>query len=80
MTLYQKSRANASMFFRTGQEVKENSQKDLQYILFFDIVFWRDCMRYALKQKVAAPIAGNFCGVCPILNRAPFLKCARMTA
>jgi len=23
-----------------------------------------------LKQKVAAGLAGNFCGVCPILNRA----------
>ena len=29
-----------------------------------------DCRRYALKRKVAAGMAGNFRGVCPILNRA----------
>jgi hypothetical protein len=27
-------------------------------------------LRYALKRKVAAGMAGNFRGVCPILNRA----------
>ena len=30
----------------------------------------RDCKRYARKRKVAAGLAGNFRGVCPILNRA----------
>ena len=29
-----------------------------------------DCRRYARKQKVAVGMTGNFCGVCPILNRA----------
>ena len=27
-------------------------------------------IRYAMKRKVAAGMAGNFRGVCPILNRA----------
>ena len=34
------------------------------------IIFERDCYRYALMWEVAAFKAGNFHGVCPILNRA----------
>ena len=36
----------------------------------YSIIIKHDCDRYAMKREVAAFEAGNFRGVCPILNRA----------
>ncbi len=44
--------------------------KVLPNCALYVIIIKRDCNRYAMKQKVAGGMPGNFCGVCPILNRA----------
>ena len=63
--------------YRSLKIYKYNFCKFLIYLYICDIIDYvecaemrADCRRYALKRKVAAGMAGNFRGVCPILNRA----------
>jgi len=63
--------------YRSQKIYKCNFCKLLIYPFIYDIIDYvecaemrTDCRRYALKRKVAAGMAGNFRGVCPILNRA----------
>ena len=63
--------------YRSLKIYKCNFCKLLIYPFIYDIIDYvecaemrADCRRYALKRKVAAGMAGNFRGVCPILNRA----------
>ncbi len=44
----------------------KNCHKGLSTAEMYAIIYKRDCNRYALKQKVAGGMSGNFCGVCPI--------------
>jgi len=61
IALYQKStgdargRADDFSRWKCGEaNFKENLQKGLLFTKLFAKMFWRDCTRYALKQKVAA--------------------------
>ena len=50
-------------------------QSDKEY----GIILRHDCTRYARMREVAALEAGNFRGVCPILNRATLILIKRRT-
>lgn len=51
--------------------------KYLQSDREYGIILRHDCTRYAKMREVAALEAGNFRGVCPILNRATLILIKR---
>ena len=53
--------------------------KYLQSDKEYGIILRHDCTRYARMREVAALEAGNFRGVCPILNRATLILIKRRT-
>ena len=60
---------------KSAKKILKNEKKDLQLGTGYGIIIKHvTALRYALKQKVAVLETGNFCGACPILNRAKFIQ------